>query len=306
MHVLLANDSSSHSKAAADYLMLLPFRKPIDLDVVSVVAPPMIIDSGTAIGMSPDVSVFITEECVAARARVEQTAEQLGGPVHSVHTHIPVGSPSHELLALAKHTNADLVVLGAVGHSALERVLLGSVSDYVATDGETSTLVVRPTRDSSLRPELNKIVIALSGRPEDERMIEWLRCLKLHSSVEVHLVRILQLHTSYRQDIREQASEFWRSFTKHAEAQILDLETKAQAMGLNTETHLVESNHIGEALVDYSEEHGCDLIITGDSDSGLLTRLFLGSTSRYVLRHTRCSVLIVRCASDRSALLQIK
>ena len=301
MHVLLANDSSSHSKAAADYLIQLPFRKPIDLEVVSVVAPPMIIDSGTAIGISPDVSVFITEECEAARARVERTADQLGGPVHSVHTHVPVGSPSGELLSLAKQTGADLIVLGAVGHSALERVLLGSVSDYVATHSDTSTLVVRPARDSSPPPALNKIVVALSGNPDDERMIDWLRCLKLHSSVELHLVRILQLHTSYRQDIREQASDFWRSLTKHAEAQILDLETKAQAMGLNTETHLVESSHVGEALVDYSEEHGCDLIITGDSDSGLLTRLFLGSTSRYVLRHTRCSVLIVRSASDQSA-----
>ena len=135
-------------------------------------------------------------------------------------------------------------------------------------------------------------------------MVDWLRCLKLRSNVEVHLVRILHLPTFYRQDIRQTASEFWESFVKQAQSRILDSETAVQAIGLNTETHLVEADHVGEALVDYAEEHGCDLLITGDSDSGLLTRVFLGSTSRYVLRHAQCSILVVRDKEDRRAAKQ--
>ncbi|MEO9593491.1 universal stress protein [Rhodopirellula bahusiensis] len=148
-------------------------------------------------------------------------------------------------------------------------------------------------------PTLQKIVIALSGRPEDQRMIDWLGNLHLQSSVEVHLVRILQLQTLYRQDFRQKASESWGIFVKQAQQQILDLETQLQKLNLNTETHLVEGDHVGEALINYAEMHGCDLIMTGDSDSGLLTRLFMGSTSRYVLRHATCSVLIVRDEEER-------
>ncbi|MFK7819747.1 MAG: universal stress protein, partial [Planctomycetaceae bacterium] len=59
--------------------------------------------------------------------------------------------------------------------------------------------------------------------------------------------------------------------------------------------------HVGEGLIDYAERHGCDLVMAGGSDSGLLTRIFLGSTSRYVLRHARCSVMIVRDKHDRES-----
>lgn len=157
----------------------------------------------------------------------------------------------------------------------------------------------RAYRDRGVRPELHKIVVALSGSPKDELMIHWLGGFKLRPNVEVHLVRVLQLHTFYRQDIRQKASEYWESSVKQAQSQILKLETTVQAMGLTTETHLVEGDHIAESLIDYAEQHGCDLLMTGDSDSGLLTRVFLGSTSRYVLRHAECSVVIVRDKEDR-------
>lgn len=299
MRVLLANDASPHSRAAADYLLALPFRKPIDLDVACAVTPPLMIDTG--LGIPVDLHDFIEEERHAVMERVNETAGQLSGPVHSVHTHVPVGPASSELLNLSETTGADLIVMGAVGHSAMDRVLLGSVSDYVATHSDVSTLVVRPKRDSEVPPSLQRIMIALSGSPEDDRMVQWLRCLKWNPGIEIHLVRILRLDSFYRHDIRNKASTYWESFVKAAQAQILEFETKLQTMGLNTETHLVEAEHIGEALIDYAEQHGCDLMMTGDSDSGLLTRVFLGSTSRYVLRHARCSVLIVRDKSDRQA-----
>ncbi|WP_442505150.1 universal stress protein [Novipirellula sp. SH528] len=297
MRVLLANDSSQHSKAAADYLLSLPFREPIDLEIVSAVVPPMMIDSGTML-MPTDLGLFIDEECEAAKERVEQTAAELSGPVHSLHTHVPVGSPTTELLKVAQDSDSDLIVLGAVGHSGLERVLLGSISDYVATHSETSTLIVRPQRDSSTPPALRKIVIALSGRPQDQRMIDWLGQFNWDASIEVHLVRVLQVSSFYRQDIRQKATEFWTKYLKNAHEHMLGMETAVQQMGLDTEIHLVEGDHIGETLVDYADEHGVDLMMIGDSDSGLLTRVFLGSTSRYVLRHSHCSVLIVRDKHD--------
>ncbi|SMP42725.1 Nucleotide-binding universal stress protein, UspA family [Neorhodopirellula lusitana] len=304
MRVLLANDATPHSHAAADYLLAMPFRKPIDLDIASAVTPPILVDGGM-VGMPIDMSDFVEEERQVAKARVDQTAADFrdgarGKSLHSVSTHVPVGPPPSEVLNLADQTNCDLIVMGAVGHSALERVLLGSVSDYVATHSDVSTLVVRPNRDSEIPPSLKKIVIALSGSAEDQRMIDWLGNLHLRSSVEIHLVRILRLESFYRQDIRQKATEYWAMFVKHAQQQILDLESQLQSMDLNTETHLVESDHVGEALIDYAETHGCDLVMTGDSDSGLLTRIFMGSTSRYVLRHARCSVLVVRDKGERA------
>ncbi|TWU46155.1 universal stress protein UspE [Rubripirellula tenax] len=303
MRVLLANDASPHSQAAAAYLMAIPFRKPIDVEIVSAVMPLMFMSSGIS-DMPADLGAFLDEERNCVKERIEHEADEIRKSarrnfLHGVRTRIPVGPPATELLKVAESTDTELIVLGAVGHSALDRVLLGSVSDYVATHADASILIVRPKRDSERPPSLTKVIIALSGAAEDHRMIDWLKQLELRPNVEVHLVRVLRLETLYRQDIRQTASKYWQAFRREAQQQILDFETQLQAMGLNTETHLVESGHVGDALIEYAETHGCDLILTGDSDSGLLTRLFMGSTSRYVLRHAMCSVLIVRDKVDR-------
>ncbi|PHQ33893.1 universal stress protein [Rhodopirellula bahusiensis] len=301
MRILLAVDSSPHAHQAVEFASHLPLRKPVDFDLVSVVAPPMMVDTGS-MSMPLDFGSFLEIETDRNREAISHLANDLESQdhVHSVHTHVPIGPPTSALLDVAEQSSADLIVLGAIGHSAIERVLLGSVSDYVATHADSSALVVRAPKEASVQLDLQKIMVALSGRPEDERMLSWLKELKLRPNVEIHLVRILDRFTFYRQDLREQASDIWNSQHEQAQAQILDFETKLQDLGLNTETHLVEADHVGEALVEYSRRHGCDLAVTGDSDSGLLTRVFLGSTSRYVLRHADCSVLIIRDKEDRA------
>ncbi|MFG0262789.1 MAG: universal stress protein [Novipirellula sp. JB048] len=298
MRVLLANDSSQYSQVAADYLRSLPFRKPIDLDIVSAVVPPMMIDAG-GVMMPSDLGLFLEEERKATAARLEETASQWAGPVHSLSTHIPIGAPSTELLDLAESTAADLIVLGAIGHSGFERVLLGSISDYVATHSEVSTLIVRPASESSSPTEPRKIMLALSGGPEDRDKIEWLKHFDWPARTEVHLVRILALNTFYRQDIRLKASSYWNELLTQSHRQMEEIQAQVEQLGVTTETHLVEAVHVGQALVDYVETHSCDLVIAGDSHSGLLARMLLGSTSRYVLRHAQCSVLILRDNLDR-------
>ncbi|MCC9642876.1 universal stress protein [Rhodopirellula sp. JC740] len=295
MRILLAIDSSTYAQRAVEFASNLPIRKPIDFDLVSVVAPPMMVDTGS-MSMPLDLGAFLDVETERSKEAMEEVAAKLEtlDHVHSVHQHVPTGPPASTIVGVAERTQADLVVVGAIGHSAIERVLLGSVSDYVATHASCSALIVRSPGSGNVPVELNKIMLALSGQKEDERMLAWLREMKLKPSVEVHLVRVLDRFTFYRQDLRQHASDVWDSQYEHAQSQILDFETQLQALNLNTETHLVEADHVGDALVEYARQHGCDLTVTGDSDSGMLTRMLLGSTSRYVLRHAECSTLIVR------------
>jgi nucleotide-binding universal stress UspA family protein len=54
------------------------------------------------------------------------------------------GDPAAELTKMAKDVSADLVVLGAQGHSAIERFLVGSVSGKVVTHTPCSVAVIKP------------------------------------------------------------------------------------------------------------------------------------------------------------------
>jgi nucleotide-binding universal stress UspA family protein len=57
-----------------------------------------------------------------------------------------IGKPAAEIMKAASKHRADLIVMGAQGLGAIDRVLLGSVSTRVVQHANCSVLVVRPQR----------------------------------------------------------------------------------------------------------------------------------------------------------------
>ncbi len=77
--------------------------------------------------------------------------------------------------------------------------------------------------------------------------------------------------------------------------QQLDTEaSKLRSLSPNVATHVLEENHVGNAIVQFGKSVNTDIIVLGKSDNGFLSTLFLGSVSKYVLRHAQCSVWIAR------------
>jgi nucleotide-binding universal stress UspA family protein len=60
-----------------------------------------------------------------------------------VTTHMKQGHAGNEIITLAEEQKANLIVVGSHGKSKADRLLLGSVSNYVVTHGIITTLVVR-------------------------------------------------------------------------------------------------------------------------------------------------------------------
>lgn len=58
--------------------------------------------------------------------------------------HLAVGDPSREILQLASDLEADVIVVGSHGKKALERMLVGSVSQSVVKKARCAVLVARP------------------------------------------------------------------------------------------------------------------------------------------------------------------
>lgn len=84
---------------------------------------------------------IVDEETRHIQQRIEDIAAETGGEII---IHVTRGDARSEIIRLAMHLGADLVVLGSVGRSRLDRLLLGSVSSYVVEHSPTSTLIVRP------------------------------------------------------------------------------------------------------------------------------------------------------------------
>jgi nucleotide-binding universal stress UspA family protein len=58
-------------------------------------------------------------------------------------TYIKQGHAGNEIISLAEHQKVNLIIIGSHGKGKADRLLLGSVSNYVITHGTISTMVVR-------------------------------------------------------------------------------------------------------------------------------------------------------------------
>jgi nucleotide-binding universal stress UspA family protein len=76
----------------------------------------------------------------------EDTRERL-----AVRDLVKAGSVHEQILRVAREEGAELIVVGARGHSALERVLFGSTSRRVVRDAPCPVLVVRGTAVAGVR-----------------------------------------------------------------------------------------------------------------------------------------------------------
>jgi len=71
-----------------------------------------------------------------------------------------------------------------------------------------------------------------------------------------------------------------------------DLKAIAAASGMAMEVEM-RSGHPYKTILDVAEEKGADLIIVASHRPGLQD-YFLGSTAAKVVRHAKCSVLVIR------------
>jgi nucleotide-binding universal stress UspA family protein len=61
----------------------------------------------------------------------------------SLNTHIRQGHAGSEIIDLAEELAVDLILIGSHGKSEVDRLLLGSVTDYVVRHSSITTTVVR-------------------------------------------------------------------------------------------------------------------------------------------------------------------
>jgi nucleotide-binding universal stress UspA family protein len=65
-----------------------------------------------------------------------------------VETHVLEGNPALEITKFAKDNDCDLIVVGTLGKSGIDRILLGSVAEKVVRIAPCPVLVIRSQKQS--------------------------------------------------------------------------------------------------------------------------------------------------------------
>jgi nucleotide-binding universal stress UspA family protein len=131
--ILLAYDGGSPAKRALEQATKLARAFGASITVIGVVP--------SHLGLRTLVDPF-DDESVHGR-QLEDAEAFLRGSGIETETLLVRGDPARRILAIARKDGYDTIVMGSRGRGATSRLLLGSVSAYVASHARATVVIVR-------------------------------------------------------------------------------------------------------------------------------------------------------------------
>ena len=136
--ILVATDGSKHSEKAA--------RVGIEVAKLSggKITAIYVADTSKMSHLPDDMLLFsirdlLIKEGNEAAAEVEAMSRDAGVPIDKV---VAEGSPADEILDYAKKNGMDLIIIGSVGRTGLDKFLLGSVAEKVVRNSSVPVFTV--------------------------------------------------------------------------------------------------------------------------------------------------------------------
>jgi nucleotide-binding universal stress UspA family protein len=288
MKVLIATDGSQAAEKAAWFFAHLPHSERLDITLLAVIPT-------FEIHGSREVVEWVRRSVEAEKQRAVEATQRIAsvfdGANASLETVITEGHAAKTIVAEANSRGCDLIVIGALGHSTIDRMLLGSVSDFVSTHASCSVLLVRPDDTGEPDREGLNLCLAYDESEQSKYAIHLLGKFKWGNKIHLDILNIMPMPYAYLDIPIEIDTAAMREGMSRTLQQVSE---DVQSQFPNVATHVIESPHVGDGVVRFAADHHTDLVVLGDTGHGLAGRFFLGSVSRYVLRHTHASVWIAR------------
>lgn len=289
MKILLAIDSSAASRVAVDQVASSPWPANSQVRVLTVVEQ-----------TQPFVLAPVVEEVMArARQLVEEAAQRLRSRGIQADAKVGEGDPKAVILDHAEELlNADLIVMGAHGMSAIERFLLGSVSRSVLRHAHCSVELVRPSANNAVR----RVLLAVDGSEGSRDAVALAAAHPWSAGTEFRVLSVVDLGLSALQAAFEIPGldaanlEAQRAAAMQRTEEAIDSARRVlEAAGWQTSPSisvLVASPK--EVILEEAATWPADLIVLGSHGHRGLDRFLLGSTSEAVATHAHCSVAVMR------------
>jgi nucleotide-binding universal stress UspA family protein len=279
--ILVATDGTTAGEAAFRAAVLVAARLSSSVQVMVVVEPlPVLVPDPSLV---TDPLVASPELLNAVRDRVVSQLRGAAPEGLQWEVEVEYGRPSDEIVRKARDRDAQLIVIGLVHHSIVDRVL----------DGDTALEVVRQSRAPVLlaTPEWKELptraVIAVDFSPQSMHAARaGLRLLGNGATVVLANVRP-------RATVYDQMGVWEEEYEDAAAAELKKFADALNAPeGLQVEQMILSGSASG-AVLELADKNDAQLIVAGTRGAGLMQRLLLGSVATRLMRHSRRSLLIV-------------
>jgi nucleotide-binding universal stress UspA family protein len=230
---------------------------------------------------------MIREERGASEKLLE--AERAAAGISAELMSIVALSPGRGLHLQAEEQSADLLVVGSSSRGALGRAMLGD-DTRAALNGAPCSIAIASLGYAEHPVPIAKVGVAYNGSPESKAALALARELAAPTSASIHALEVVPIMTyAYTGIVPAAIGESVDVMLQEANSRLEELpDVQGRAVyGLT-----------GEELAAFGDE--LDVLVVGSRGYGPVKRLMLGSTSEYLERHARCSLVVVpRVAIDR-------
>ncbi len=223
---------------------------------------------------------LLAEEHDASMAMLER--ERAAVDVDAELLSIVALSPGRGLHQRAEELGADLIVVGSCGRGTFGRAMLGD-DTRTALNGAPSAVAVAVHGYAEHPRPIATIGVGYNDTPESEAALALARELALPTRAEVRALEVVSIPSYAFTGLMPQA------VGESIEGMLTEANARLQAIP-GVEGRAVYGL-TGEELAAFGDE--VDILVVGSRSYGPLRRLVMGSTSDYLERHARCSLLVL-------------
>lgn len=223
----------------------------------------------------------VEEERAASHALLERERDQAQTPQAELVSRV-ASSPGRGLHDVAERQRADLLVVGSCSRGPLGRVLIGD-DTRTSLNGAPCAVAIA-TRGYADHPlPIATIGVGCDGSPESELALATARELSGRDRALVRALEVVAIPNYAFTGLGAPA------LGESIEAMLREARERMTALD-GVEGRAVYGL-AGEELAAFGDE--LQLLIVGSRSYGPMKRLILGSTSDYLQRHARCSLLVL-------------
>jgi nucleotide-binding universal stress UspA family protein len=151
-----------------------------------------------------------------------------------------------------------------------------------------------------------KILIALGDSAESQAILTTGLTLAEKIGAEILLLNVINpltptgfsplvggMFPMVNQIALDQYAKEWREYEQRGIEQLQTYAAQAQERGVQVEISQNFGNS-GSMICEVAKNWSADAIVMGRNQKSMLSEIFLGSTSNYVLHHAPCSVMVIQ------------
>lgn len=207
--------------------------------------------------------------------------------------HVRSGKPYEQILEQCQEIQADQIFMTAHSHTLSQRLFVGSHTNYVLHHVNCPVYVYRSPGENEIRE--NRIMVPVGLTNISKKVVETAGEWARRDKAKVYIVTVIPnvfADNELYMDVK--SPKVLSQEEKMAQAQLLRLARACVPKEVEFDAKVLVGKDIGVSLINYQQTIDPKVIVMAAHKYSKLERLFMGSTTDYLVRNTQTPMYVIK------------